>query len=167
MPSWPSSLPCPLVAGYGYASDPGHVRTAPQVGNPRQMVAYSQRPRAYSVTWSLDGADLASALEWLDTYGYAWFSLPLQSAESAGTPGADHSVRVTGDLSVARTGLDRYTLSATLEQAAADESCTLVAMEATLTACLDATTWPTAHAVDAAALALAWGADGAGWTRIN
>lgn len=167
MPSWPTTLPCPVVAGYGYASDPGHVRSGPDVGNPRQLVAYDQRPRAYSVSWSLSGADLATAVTWLDTYGYDWFSLPLQSAESAGIAGADHTVRVASDLSVQRIEWDLYSLSTTLEQAAADESCSLVALEDALIACLDATAWPDAHVVDTAALALAWGADGAGWTRIN
>ena len=163
MSDWSAAgWPVASVDGYAYAVGAGLVRSPTLTNAPRQVRAYTQRPRTLQVRYLIPAASLPTLDAWVAANGYGWHTQPLASADTGGLGTTDHRVRFTGALSVTLADAGWVEVSATLEQEAADETCALVANAAAYTACLGAD-MPDTLGLDWPAIAAAWGTIGDPW----
>jgi hypothetical protein len=75
-------LPAAIANSYGYTTDAGLRRTSQSTAEPRQKRDYATDKREFSVSFLLTTAQLRTAENYLQEYGYTWFPLPLSSGDS-------------------------------------------------------------------------------------
>jgi len=115
--SWESlGLPAFEAPGYGYTVDAGIVRTPFDTAHPRQTRRHSTNKRTFTATCQLSQAQLKLATNFLETYGFSWFSLDLLSGQIDGSPVSAHCVRLSTDYTVKALGNGWFELTAELEQ---------------------------------------------------
>lgn len=99
--NWPTTLPCPLIRGYGTEAVSSVVRTPFQAGNTKQRRLHKQLPHTMSLSWVFSQAQYEDAVRWMNVNGWQWFTIDLPSA-LAGLRGKQivpHSVRFISDFS--------------------------------------------------------------------
>lgn len=87
MATWPSTLPQPLLSGYGVEPVDQTLRTDMEVGSPRVRRRTSVRNDQIPVSWLFDATQFSAFRTWFDgdaAGGAAWFTvaLPLGDADS-------------------------------------------------------------------------------------
>jgi hypothetical protein len=100
--TYPDSLPCPLIDGFGADISAGLIRTPFEGGNTRQRRLHTQLPHIFRMTWIIKQVtDYGTWLNWMNANGWSWFDINLPSA-MAGKQGkelAPHTIRLISDLS--------------------------------------------------------------------
>lgn len=164
------NLPLPKMSGYGYTVDAGLIRTPMDSGYHYQRRRWDNRPTQFTLTFELSTAELQTVSEWINTYGYTWFYMPLISGANGMPQPMDHLVRFMDNLDITATGWDLYELSSIVEMKESTPACTLLAYCDEMIGCLsdvdltDAA--PSISATDWAAIAAAWG-DETYWGNDN
>ena len=80
MPTFPATLPAPLVNGFAYIPTDAVVRTQMDSGPARQRRRFTQFPTVFQATWRLTQAQLLAFEQFHHTSlsdGQAWFTLSL------------------------------------------------------------------------------------------
>lgn len=121
MSTW-SDLGLPYLEspGYGYSVGAALLRTPFTTAHPRQRRKHTKSRKTFAAHVLLTQAQLGVATEFLETYGFTWFTIDLLSGE--GNPSGEvlpHSVRLREAYSVSAAGYDLYRVELTLEQYAA------------------------------------------------
>lgn len=128
-------LPCPSTP-YQYEVDSGLIRTKYDDGYARQRRKYSFRPHTFGLTFDVSAGTLQTLSEFVNTYGYTWFYMPLVSG-MAGVPRlVDHLVRVISNLQVNYQGYDLYRVTFTAECYTIDPECATEQACGLIKACL-------------------------------
>jgi hypothetical protein len=109
-------LPPPEAQGYGYSIDAGLVRTTFDTAKPRQGRKHTSNKRTFTAEVKLRQAQLKIAINFLETYGYTWFSIELLSGEYSDAPVSPHCVRLAEAYTITAIGADLYSLQMVLEQ---------------------------------------------------
>lgn len=76
--SWPTTLPLPLMQGYGIEDDPKIVRTDMEAGSSRQRRTSTQASSELTVQWNFTLFQFALFESWLRhraNYGATWFNI--------------------------------------------------------------------------------------------
>ena len=84
-------FPIPLVNGYKYSLDQGFIRTPFDTEMPRQSRGWAGSRKTFDIRCHFDVAGLTDAQQFFVSDAYSWFTMPLQSGESATLQ--DHTVR--------------------------------------------------------------------------
>jgi hypothetical protein len=117
MSTWSDlDLPLPEVSGYGYTHDSGVLRTSFVTAHPRQARTYQTNRRTFSAEVQVTQAQLKVATDFLEVYGFTWFSIELLSGQYFSEPVSTQCVRLSADYSVSAVGYDLYKLQMSLEQ---------------------------------------------------
>lgn len=77
--SFPSTLPAPLIDGYGFDPESPLVKTDMDAGPARVRRRFTSRPTQYKAAWIFTQQELATFEAWFDLNamsGAAWFSTP-------------------------------------------------------------------------------------------
>lgn len=88
MATWPSSLPAPMVSGYGLEPVDQTIRTDMEVGSARARRRTTSRLDMVNVSWVFTDAQMAVFRAWLDddvvgaAGGSAWFTTSLATGDS-------------------------------------------------------------------------------------
>lgn len=93
--AWPSVLPNPSVSDYGYDPTDQTVRTDMESGTPRVRRRTTSTHSTFSVSWMMDGAELALFEGWhqhVINGGVAWFDVTLKTGNGLQT----HEARFVG-----------------------------------------------------------------------
>ena len=115
-------LPCPTVEQYGYELDAGLVRTKMDSGYTMQRRKYTTQPTIFTLRWLVDGAELQSVSNAINTIGYSWFTMGLITGTNGSSVPTDHTVRMVSEMAVAPTGKNAYSVTIKAEQAEAGNS---------------------------------------------
>jgi hypothetical protein len=114
-PTWPATLPAPLVSGYGIQPNDQTIRTDMESGSPRVRRRTAARLDEYALSVSLSDAQMAIFRAWWDddaAGGAAWFTMSLW----AGDGGADSvEARFKGPWRADMIGNHRWLVSGTVE----------------------------------------------------
>lgn len=114
MSDWTNlGLPLPQKAGYGYTLDPGFIASPFETSHARIKASWKEARRTFSVSFLVTQSELSTAITFLRTYGYSWFTIPLYSG--LGTDLQDHTVRVVDDFKVDIVGKDYLRITVPLE----------------------------------------------------
>jgi hypothetical protein len=87
MPTFPASIPAPLIDGYAVRPIKGRVLRSSLDGlaQTRQRM---QTGHEVDLSWCCEPSDFALLSGWLDTYGHDWFTINLNIGEGAATQSA-------------------------------------------------------------------------------
>ncbi len=114
MATWPTTLPSPMVDGYGIAPQASFARTDMDQGPARQRRRFTTAPTHYSAQWMLTEPQLATLESWYRDQvddGAAWFSINLRNGQGLQTVEA----RFMEPWKSSKLGGRHYQVSATLE----------------------------------------------------
>ncbi len=92
-----AGFPLPRLSGYTYSRDAGLQRTKMHSGATRQRRKWNNGRRNATVSFELETSLLYRFEEYLASYGYDWFNLPMVTGDNASSLQELHVVRVTGD----------------------------------------------------------------------
>lgn len=115
MPSWPVTLPAPLLAGYVISPTDESVRTDMDVGYARARRRTVQVKDSVTAVWTLSDADFASFRTWFEdgvnggAGGSGWFSMAWDNGMGA------TSARFIGTFKAERLDGPFWRVTATLE----------------------------------------------------
>jgi hypothetical protein len=108
MPTYPASLPSPMLDGYSLRPvDGGILRGMDGLARQRRRHATGHE---VTLTWLAEPGDFALLSQWLDTYGMAWFTITLSLGDTA----APVTARLVGTWSAAHLGT-HWRVTATME----------------------------------------------------
>ena len=113
MPTFPSTLPAPLIDGYALQPQDVRVRSSMDGGIARLRRRFTAPPvHQVAVQWRLTQEEFGLIDAWLNTYASDWFTIALTG------PSGNEAVaaRLIGQYQAAPAGAPaRWTISATLE----------------------------------------------------
>ena len=119
METYPAGWPLPRFSPYSYVADSGLIRPPMSGGFARQRRLYDVRPQTWKgVQFAIPAALFYLWSEWINSYGFEFFTIPLASRLSAqaGRPVADTIVRITSDLAIELQENAVYIVTVDLEQ---------------------------------------------------
>lgn len=117
MASWPTTLPSPLLSGYGISPSDQVIRTEMEGGETRSRRRSSARKDSFPVSWKFTDAQMAIFRAWFDSPSYAdggnaWFTVYL----ATGDTGIDSvTARFNGAWQASMESGLHWNVSATLE----------------------------------------------------
>jgi hypothetical protein len=122
MPSYPSSLPAPLVSGYGVSTVFDLSSVEFERGNTRQRQGARRETTAFTLSFLFSTAELWAWQSWANANGWDWHTMDLQSPYSAmsisGAAAIPHSIRYTSEqisMSFLGNGIVNVTVQAELD----------------------------------------------------
>ncbi len=76
---YPSQLPCPLRAGYGFTPENNIIRSQMVSGRSRQRVQYTSVPTYNTLSWLLTAVESQLFESWSVAVGADWFTIKLKT----------------------------------------------------------------------------------------
>jgi len=76
---YPSTLPCPLRAGYDISQENNIIRTSLGAGRPGQRVAYEYVPSYADLSFLFTAAEAQIFAAWMITAGCTWFNISIRT----------------------------------------------------------------------------------------
>jgi len=100
MTKWPSSFPCPQIAGHSAEAYAAVIRTPFQGGNTRQRRIHTQLPNAINLSWVIKQSEFGLVLTWMNVNAWDWFEIDIPGplAGLNGVATYPHNIRFIGDL---------------------------------------------------------------------
>ena len=78
---YPSTLPCPLIEGYGATIEAGALRSGIELGNSRQRRRFRTMPHKISMSFMIRQImDHGNWMAWVNAHGWNWFEIDLPGA---------------------------------------------------------------------------------------
>jgi hypothetical protein len=114
MASFPSTLPKPLIEGYGGSQDTAFIRTEMEAGSKRQRQRFSAADDQLSMSWIFTFAEMTTFRAFFNTTinrGSDWFIMTLDVGDGMTTVDA----RFTSPYQYSRVQGDNWNVSANIE----------------------------------------------------
>lgn len=117
MATWPSTLPAPLLSGYGLDPADQSIRTDMESGAARARRRSYARADMVAAAWSFTDAEMYAFRQWFEddaeaAGGSAWFTISLRIGDSGATT---EECRFVGPWRSVMLARDRWQVTARLE----------------------------------------------------